>query len=205
MSAASPWTPTSPGSRSGRSRIAPGIAAQVFGPLADVGINVDTIVQNASVERLTDLTFSVAHGQAARAFEVVQGLAADLDVGQVILDEHLAKVSIVGTGMQSGVGYASTMFRVLADVEINIELITTSEIRITAVVHEDVGEKAVRALHAAFELDQPVLERLDGDYVSREEAVAARDQAQRAIEHAQKLKRSAEEHIRKRQSELGEV
>ena len=134
----------------------PGIAAQVFGPLADAGISVDTIVQNASAERLTDLTFSVAHGQAARALDLVRALATDLDAGAVISDEHLAKVSIVGTGMQSGVGYASTMFRALAEAGVNIELITTSEIRITALVHEDAGRRAVQVLHAAFQLDEPI-------------------------------------------------
>ena len=134
----------------------PGIAAQVFGPLADFGISVDTIVQNASAERLTDLTFSVAHDQAAAAHEHCRARAADLGAGDVILDEHAAKVSIVGTGMQTGVGYAAKMFRAMADAGVNIELITTSEIRITAIVHEDDGPNAVRILHSAFELDEPV-------------------------------------------------
>ncbi|PZC49260.1 MAG: aspartate kinase [Chloroflexi bacterium] len=134
----------------------PGIAAQVFGPLADAGINVDTIVQNASAARLTDLTFSVAHDQAAAAHDLCRQVAADLGAGAVILDEHAAKVSIVGTGMQSGVGYAAKMFRALAGASVNIELISTSEIRITAIVHEDDGRKAVQVLHAAFELDEPV-------------------------------------------------
>lgn len=134
----------------------PGIAAQVFGPLADAGINVDTIVQNASVERLTDLTFSVAHDQAALAHELCRRDAGALGASDVILDEHAAKVSIVGTGMQSGVGYAAKMFRALSDNGINIELISTSEIRITAIVHEDAGPTAVRVLHAAFDLDEPV-------------------------------------------------
>ena len=142
----------------------PGIAAQVFGPLADAGISVDTIVQNSSVERLTDLTFSVAHGQAARAIELVRAGADDLEAGDVILDEHLAKVSIVGTGMQSGVGYASTMFQALAEAGVNIELITTSEIRITALVHEDAADPAVRVLHAAFQLDESVAAVDGGTY-----------------------------------------
>ena len=137
----------------------PGIAAQLFGPLADAGIVVDTIVQNASVERLTDLTFSIHRDQKARAIEIVQGVAAEINAGAVIVDEHLAKVSVVGTGMQSGVGYAATMFRALADATINIELITTSEIRITALVHQDVAAEAVRVLHAAFQLDEPVPSR----------------------------------------------
>ena len=134
----------------------PGIASQVFGPLAEAGINVDTIVQNASAERLTDMTFSVAHDQAAAAHALCRDGAGDLGASDVILDEHAAKVSIVGTGMQSGVGYAAKMFRALAEAAINIELISTSEIRITAIVHEDDGQSAVRVLHAAFELDEPV-------------------------------------------------
>jgi aspartate kinase len=134
----------------------PGIAAQVFGPLADAGIIVDTIVQNASAERLTDLTFSVAHDQADAAHQICLATATELQAGAVLLDAHLAKVSIVGTGMQSGVGFAATMFRALSDASINIELITTSEIRITVVVHEDSAEHAVQVLHAAFQLDEPV-------------------------------------------------
>ena len=133
----------------------PGIASQVFGPLADAGINVATIVQNASAERLTDLTFSVAHDQAEAAHGLCREGAGDLGAGEVILDEHAAKVSIVGTGMQSGVGYAAKMFHALAGADVNIELISTSEIRITAIVHEDDGKNAVQVLHAAFELDDP--------------------------------------------------
>ncbi len=133
----------------------PGIAGRLFGSLADAGVSVDTIVQNASAERLTDLTFSVAHNQATKAREIITPLAADMGAGDIIVDDHLAKVSIVGTGMQSGVGYAATMFRALADADVNIELITTSEIRITALVHEDRATQAVRVLHAAFQLDQP--------------------------------------------------
>ncbi len=133
----------------------PGIAGQLFGPLADAGISVDTIVQNASVERLTDLTFSVEHSAAARAHEIVAPIAREMDAGEVIVEDWLAKVSIVGTGMQTGVGYAATMFRALAAARINIELITTSEIRITALVHQDSAEEAVRVLHAAFRLDEP--------------------------------------------------
>ena len=134
----------------------PGIAGRLFGPLADAGISVDTIVQNASVERLTDLTFSVDNEHAARAHEIVAPIARGMDAGAVMIEDHLAKVSIVGTGMQTGVGYAATMFRALAEARINIELITTSEIRITALVHEDSAEEAVRVLHAAFRLDDPV-------------------------------------------------
>ena len=98
----------------------PGIAAGLFGPLADVGISVDTIVQNASLEKLTDLTFSVHHDDWQRARAMVEPICAEIGAADVIVDHNLAKVSIVGTGMQSGVGYAATMFRALADAAINV-------------------------------------------------------------------------------------
>ena len=134
----------------------PGIAAGLFGPLADAGISVDTIVQNASLEKLTDLTFSVHHDDWERARAMVEPICAEIGAADVIVDHNLAKVSIVGTGMQSGVGYAATMFRALAEAAINVQLITTSEIRITALVHADHARDAVRVLHAAFQLDEPV-------------------------------------------------
>ena len=133
----------------------PGIAASLFGPLADAGISVDTIVQNASVERLTDLTFTVAHDQGDQAKELVEPIARGMDASEVLVDHDLAKLSIVGTGMLSGVGYAATMFRALSEANVNIELITTSEIRITALVSADQAEDAARVLHAAFRLDEP--------------------------------------------------
>ena len=133
----------------------PGIAAHLFGPLADATISVDTIVQNASVERLTDLTFSVAQDDWRRAQEIVEPVAWAIGAAEVIVDHHMAKVSIVGTGMQTAPGYAATMFRALAGASINIQLITTSDIRITALVGDASGEEAVRVLHAAFQLDEP--------------------------------------------------
>ena len=133
----------------------PGIAAQIFGALADAGVPVDTIVQNASVEKLTDMTFTVAHDDWRKALSITEPVAAKLGSGQVIVDHDLAKVSIVGTGMQSGVGYAATMFRALATASINIQEITTSEIRITALVSAQEAENAVRVLHEAFRLDEP--------------------------------------------------
>ena len=133
----------------------PGIAAQLFGPLADAGVSVDTIVQNASEGRLTDLTFTVTHEEWERAKELSEPLARELGAGEVILDHDLNKVSIIGTGMQSGPGYAARMFRALSEAGINIELITTSEIRITVLVRASQGEEAVRVLHQAFALDAP--------------------------------------------------
>ena len=132
----------------------PGIAAQLFGPLADAGISVDTIVQNASELQLTDLTFTVTESDWEQTQELSGALAAELGAADVLFDRDLVKVSLIGTGMQSGPGYAATMFRSLSDAGINIELITTSEIRITCLVRSDRGEEAVRLLHAAFRLDE---------------------------------------------------
>ncbi len=128
----------------------PGIAAALFEPLGEAGISVDTIVQNASVERLTDVTFTVARSDLERALEIVRPIAKSIGAPEVLADTHLAKVSIVGAGMQSGPGYAGRMFRALFESGINIELITTSEIRITCLIDEKQVPKAVRALHRAF-------------------------------------------------------
>ena len=131
----------------------PGIAASLFEPLADVGISVDVIVQNASVGGTTDLTFTVKKDDLSRASAVVEKVAEDLGSAGLVTSLGLAKVSVVGTGMQDAPGYASTMFRTLADAGINIEMITTSEIRITCLVSEDAIGPASRALHTAFDLD----------------------------------------------------
>jgi aspartate kinase len=132
----------------------PGIAASLFGPLSDAGISVDTIVQNASVEKITDLTFTVARNELDKAMRLMEPLAKQIGAGEILSDVSLAKLSIVGAGMQSGPGYAATMFRTLFDSGINIELITTSEIRITCIIDESKVKEAVRALHKAFELEQ---------------------------------------------------
>ncbi|HEU4760490.1 MAG TPA: aspartate kinase [Dehalococcoidia bacterium] len=130
----------------------PGIAATLFEPLGEAGISVDTIVQNASVERLTDLTFTVSRPDLERALAIVRPVASGIGAPEVLADTHLAKVSIVGAGMTSGPGYAGRMFRTLFDAGINIELITTSEIRITCLIEEGQVAEAVRALHRAFAL-----------------------------------------------------
>jgi aspartate kinase len=132
----------------------PGIAATLFGPLADAGISVDTIVQNASVEKITDLTFTVARNDLDKAMELMGPMVKEIGAGEVVSDLSLAKVSIVGAGMQSAPGYAARMFRTLFDRGINIELITTSEIRITCIINESQVADAVRALHKAFELEK---------------------------------------------------
>ena len=132
----------------------PGIAAALFEPLGEGGISVDTIVQNASVERLTDLTFTLSRSELNRALEIVRPVAAEMQAPEVLADTHLAKVSIVGAGMTSGPGYAGRMFRALYDAGINIELISTSEIRITCLIDAAKAAEAVRALHKAFELEE---------------------------------------------------
>ncbi len=132
----------------------PGIAATVFEPLAAAHLSVDVIVQNASADGLTDLTFTVAKGDLGRSLPIVEALARQIEAGSVIADDAVGKVSIVGTGIQSAPGFASRMFRCLFDAGINIEMISTSEIRITCIVREDRVADAVRALHGAFELEK---------------------------------------------------
>ena len=132
----------------------PGISASLFEPLAEKGISIDTIVQNVSVERITDLTFTVAREDLDAAMEIVEPVAEDMGAGGCISNAYLGNVSIVGTGMQHNPGYAARMFRALYEANVNIEMITTSEIRITCIVAEDRVEDAVRALHATFQLDR---------------------------------------------------
>ncbi len=131
----------------------PGIAAAIFVPLADAGISVDTIVQNASIKNITDLTFTVKRGQLERAMAVVRPIASSINAGECVSDERLGSVSIIGTGMQNTPGYAAKMFRALSEQGINIQLITTSEIRITCIIDEAKVKDAVQALHRAFELE----------------------------------------------------
>lgn len=132
----------------------PGIASAIFDPLAKQNVSVDTIVQNASVERITDLTFTVAKNDLDKAMRVVEPVVKDIGARDCTADAKLGKVSIVGTGMQNTPGFAARMFRALYDRGINIELITTSEIRITCIIDEEKVEDAVRVLHQAFELDR---------------------------------------------------
>jgi len=131
----------------------PGIAATLFEPLGEAGVSVDTIVQNASIEKLADLTFTVSRHDLERAMEIVRSVAKEIEAPEVMADTHLAKISIVGAGITSAFGYAGRMFRTLYEANVNIELITTSEIRITCLIAEDQVPKAVKALHKAFELE----------------------------------------------------
>ncbi len=131
----------------------PGIAAALFEPLAEANISVDTIVQNASINNITDLTFTVTKGQLAKAMEVVTPIADSIGARECISDSSLGKVSIIGTGMLNTPGYAARMFGTLSEQGINIQLITTSEIRTTCIIDESRVKDAVSALHRAFKLD----------------------------------------------------
>jgi aspartate kinase len=132
----------------------PGIAFAIFAPLAEAGISVDTIVQNAGLDGVTDLSFTVSRTDLDRALRLIQPLVAAIGAEGLNHAADLAKVSIVGSGMQSAPGYAARMFETLAATGINIEMITTSDIRITCIIARAQTTAAVQALHAAFELNQ---------------------------------------------------
>ena len=132
----------------------PGIAAKIFGAIGDKSINVDMIVQNSSSNGTTDLSFTAPKEDLSVMMVTAKEISKSIGSGDVDINPAIAKVSVVGIGMRSHAGVASKMFKVLADNEINIDMITTSEIKISVVVHEKDGEKAVRALHEAFELDK---------------------------------------------------
>jgi len=131
----------------------PGIASSIFEPLASAGISVDSIVQNASVKHITDLTFTVASTDEKATMEVIKPIAKEIGAKKCLSDATLGKVSVIGAGMQSGPGYAARMFKALADEDINVELISTSEIRITCIIDKEKVPQAVQALHRTFELE----------------------------------------------------
>ena len=131
----------------------PGIAYQILGPLSDENVEVDVIVQNVSVNGKTDFTFTVSEEDKDNAAEVLKNLS-DLTFDDLIIDSNVAKVSLVGVGMRTHAGVASTAFKALSDNQINIQMISTSEIKITLVIEEGALESAVKALHSAFELEK---------------------------------------------------
>ncbi len=133
----------------------PGVAASVFQPLADAGINVDMIVQNIGHGGATDLSFTIPQVELAKAKRILDPVARELGFREMTTDSSVAKISIVGAGIQNAPGYAARMFAALAKAGVNIEMISTSEIRITTIIAEDALETAVRALHEAFELERP--------------------------------------------------
>ena len=131
----------------------PGVAYKILGPVSDGNVEVDVIVQNVAADGTTDLTFTVHRNELDKAQEITEKIAQELNAREVSVDGSICKVSLVGVGMRSHAGIASQMFKTLADVGINIELITTSEIKISVVIEEKYMELAVRALHTAFGLD----------------------------------------------------
>ena len=132
----------------------PGLAAALFEPLAEAGISVDTIVQNTGGDKSTDISFTVSRTDLPSAVRLVEGVAPQLGAAGVASAAGLAAVSIVGSGMQNTPGYASRMFRLLANGGVNIDMITTSEIRISCIIDESQGPDAVRLLHDGFQLDR---------------------------------------------------
>ncbi len=136
----------------------PGVAFKILGPIADANIEVDMIVQNIADDATTDFTFTVHRNDYLRAKAILDKTCVELGARKVTGDDAIVKVSIVGVGMRSHAGIASTMFKTLASEGINIRMISTSEIKISVVVDEKYLELAVRALHAAFKLDQGVVE-----------------------------------------------
>jgi aspartate kinase len=132
----------------------PGVAAAIFGPLADGGVNVDMIVQNVSEDgRKTDLTFTVSRSELPRALDAIEKAAAAIGYKDLTADADVAKISIIGIGMRAHPGVAQTMFRTLSEKGINIQVISTSEIKVSVLIAEEYVELAVRALHSAYELD----------------------------------------------------
>jgi aspartate kinase len=133
----------------------PGIARAVFGPLADAGINVDMIVQNVGHDGATDISFTVPRVELAKAEKVLAPVVEEMGARGITTDATVAKVSIIGAGLHNAPGYAARMFGTLADASVNIEMISTSEVRITCVIEEAQLTDALNALHGAFELEQP--------------------------------------------------
>jgi aspartate kinase len=133
----------------------PGVAAAIFGPLTDAAINVDMIVQNVSEDgTTTDMTFTVTKADLDRTVQVLEGAKDDLKFRRLIADSNVVKVSVIGVGMRSHAGVAQRMFKALADRGINIQVISTSEIKVSVLIAEEYTELALRALHTAYGLDQ---------------------------------------------------
>jgi len=132
----------------------PGVAARIFSPLSEANIVVDVIIQNISKEGFTDLTFTVPKSELTRAIDIIKPAAEDIKVGKILTDEDVSKVSIIGVGMKTHAGVAAEMFKALAAEGINIQMINTSEIKISCVIQEKYTELAVRALHDAFGLER---------------------------------------------------
>lgn len=132
----------------------PGVASTLFASLADANVVVDMIIQNASAQGITDISFTIPESDLDKALEIVKGIKEQIGAADVTGSEDIAKVSIIGLGMRSHSGVASKMFTSLANEGINIEMISTSEIKISCVIKKKYAELAVRTLHDVFELDK---------------------------------------------------
>ena len=132
----------------------PGIAAKILSPVSEAGIEIDVIVQNVGSDKLTDFTFTVKRDQSEMAVDILKTLVESLGGGEIELVKEISKVSVVGVGMKSHAGVAARMFKALADKKINIDMISTSEIKISVVVSKEKAEQAVIALHDEFELEK---------------------------------------------------
>ena len=131
----------------------PGVAYRILGPIGEANIEVDVILQNIGEDGKTDFTFTVGRGDLARSQDILSQTVTELGALELRVDSKIAKVSVVGVGMRSHAGVASLMFRALAEVGVNIQMISTSEIKISVIIEEKFLELAVRTLHSAFELD----------------------------------------------------
>jgi aspartate kinase len=148
----------------------PGIARSLFDPLAEAGVNVDMIVQNVGHGGETDLSFTVPQGELGKTKKALESVVRELGAREMTTDTSVAKVSIVGAGLHNAPGYAARMFGTLADAGVNIEMISTSEVRITCMIAEDALETALRALHEAFELERPESAALESASATRNAA-----------------------------------
>ncbi|MBP6343935.1 MAG: aspartate kinase [Candidatus Omnitrophica bacterium] len=132
----------------------PGVAAQIFTKISTVGVNVDTIVQNVSHTKLTDISFTVPKADLSKAIKAAQEVGRKVGLGGILHDDNVARVSVIGSGMKSHPGIAAQMFKTLADNKINIEMISTSEISISCIIKKEDADGAVKALHKQFKLDK---------------------------------------------------
>lgn len=132
----------------------PGVAAKIFGALAQENINIDMIIQSAARGRKNDISFTIAYNDLKKAVAVLEKVSKELNAGGVVYEDNMAKVSVIGVGMKSHPGVAAKMFETLAKENINIEMISTSEIKISCIIKKEHIETAVKALHKAFKLDK---------------------------------------------------
>ena len=132
----------------------PGVAYKILGPIGEANIEVDMIIQNTGEQGHTDFTFTVKREKSQETKEILSNLSKEFGGGEIELNEDISKVSLVGVGMKSHAGVAATMFKTLAEKNINIEMISTSEIKISVVVKEDLAHEAVKSLHDAFNLEK---------------------------------------------------